>query len=101
VLRSKLRPPHPFRPLVRRTALRQRLDDAVAGAGVVLLLGPAGIGKTSLLAEWSADRDVSWVTIDAADNDPVRFCDGDRWVVRRMVIDNVWFTGRPDKIFVP
>ena len=73
VLRSKLRPPHPFRPLVRRTALRQRLDDAVAGAGVVLLLGPAGIGKTSLLAEWSAERDVSWVTIDAADNDPVRF----------------------------
>src|SRR5262249_41780287 len=35
---------------------------------------------TSLLSEWSADpresRRFAWISLDAADNDPVRFCDG-------------------------
>jgi len=42
-----------------------------------LLSAPAGFGKTTLLAEWCASpwerRPFAWVTLDAADNDPVRF----------------------------
>ena len=39
------------------------------------MCGPAGFGKSSLLADWvRADpRAVAWLSLDAADNDPVRF----------------------------
>jgi len=47
----------------------------------------------------SADHGTHALLTNLYDVDLVR--DGDRWVVRRMVIDNVWFTGQPDKIFVP
>jgi hypothetical protein len=47
----------------------------------------------------SADHGTYALLTNLYDVDLVR--DGDCWVVRRMVIDNVWFTGRPDKIFVP
>ena len=39
-----------------------------------------GSGKTSLLSEWHADpresRPFAWLSLDRADNDPVRFWDG-------------------------
>jgi LuxR family maltose regulon positive regulatory protein len=41
----------------------------------VLVVAPAGYGKTTLLSQW-ADRDVrpfAWVSIDECDNDPVAF----------------------------
>jgi septum formation inhibitor-activating ATPase MinD len=47
----------------------------------------------------SADHGTYALLTNLYDVDLVR--DGDCWVVRRMVIDNVWFTGQPDKIFVP
>jgi LuxR family maltose regulon positive regulatory protein len=36
---------------------------------------PAGFGKTATVAEWArqGSRPVAWVSLDAADNDPVRF----------------------------
>jgi len=36
---------------------------------------PAGFGKTAMLAEWArqGSRPVAWLSLDAADNDPVRF----------------------------
>ena len=39
------------------------------------MCAPAGFGKTALLADWarSGDRPVAWLSLDAADNDPVRF----------------------------
>jgi LuxR family maltose regulon positive regulatory protein len=44
---------------------------------LTLLDAPAGFGKTTLLAEWCAspseERAFAWVTVDPADNDPVRF----------------------------
>ena len=44
---------------------------------LTLLDAPAGFGKTTLLAEWCAspseERAFAWVTLDPADNDPVRF----------------------------
>jgi len=41
----------------------------------VLLSGPAGFGKTTLLSESVAEyqQPVAWVSLDEADNDPIRF----------------------------
>jgi len=41
----------------------------------MLLSAPAGFGKTTLLSAWLAEGKfpVAWVSLDAADNDPVRF----------------------------
>ncbi|HEY2437528.1 MAG TPA: hypothetical protein VGH93_10115, partial [Solirubrobacteraceae bacterium] len=47
---------------------------------VTLVAAAPGSGKTSLLSEWHADpgelRPFAWISLDAADNDPVRFWDG-------------------------
>lgn len=64
------RPELPFAP-VRRAEITARLDRAAATAGqVVLLTGPAGIGKTVLLADWAArlgarraDLTVGWLAV--------------------------------------
>jgi LuxR family maltose regulon positive regulatory protein len=54
----------------------------VAGAHtrLTVVAAAAGSGKTSLLSEWHADpserRAFAWISLDAADNDPVRFWDG-------------------------
>ena len=54
----------------------------VAGAQsrVTLVAAAPGSGKTSLLSEWHADprehRPFAWISLDSADNDPVRFWDG-------------------------
>jgi len=59
--------------------IRRRLVDHLDRAGerpVVLVAAPAGFGKTTLLAQWLATSPVSrttaWVTLDSADEDPVR-----------------------------
>ena len=47
---------------------------------VALVAAAPGSGKTSLLSEWHGDarehRSFAWISLDAADNDPVRFWDG-------------------------
>ncbi len=54
----------------------------IAGARtrVTLVSAAPGSGKTSLLSEWHADpredRRFAWISLDAADNDLVRFWDG-------------------------
>lgn len=43
---------------------------------LTLVSAPAGFGKTTLLAEWSAavpNRPIAWVSLDQGDNDPVFF----------------------------
>jgi len=70
LVEAKLRPPTPKRDAVPRTALVKRLRRS--DAGVVLAVGPAGYGKTTLLAQWAAadPRPVAWLTCDARDDDP-------------------------------
>jgi LuxR family maltose regulon positive regulatory protein len=71
VLETKLHPP-PSRPgLVERAGLLRRLRDAEAA--VVVVGAPAGYGKTILLAQYAAvaDRPFAWLSLDAADADPV------------------------------
>jgi LuxR family transcriptional regulator, maltose regulon positive regulatory protein len=57
-----------------RARLFQRLDEGM-GRTLVLVCTPAGFGKTTLLADWAADATmpVAWLSLDADDNDPVRF----------------------------
>ncbi len=46
----------------------------------MLVCAPAGAGKTTLLSEWHAaggePRPFGWLSLDASDNDTVRFLDG-------------------------
>ncbi|MGC9349782.1 MAG: tetratricopeptide repeat protein, partial [Anaerolineae bacterium] len=73
LLTTKLQPPPRRAGTVRRTRLIERLN-AHRERKLTLLSAPAGFGKTTLLAGWLADEaDVGWLTLDATDNDPVRF----------------------------
>ncbi len=51
------------------------LLDAGAQRSLTLLSAPAGFGKTTLLAGWTAHTGlpIAWLSIDEGDNDPVRF----------------------------
>jgi LuxR family maltose regulon positive regulatory protein len=59
---------------VPRPRLFDQLDQGLTGR-LVLVSGPAGYGKTTLVTQWLASRPypVAWVSLDAGDNDPVRF----------------------------
>jgi len=74
VLATKLHVPRPQPGFVSRPRLVSRLGEGVA-AGVVVVSAPAGFGKTVLLADWarSGGQPVAWLSLDAGDNDPVRF----------------------------
>ena len=60
--------------LVRRRRLIECLDQGLEGP-LILVSAPAGSGKTTLLAQWLTEhrRPAAWVSLEAADNDPVRF----------------------------
>jgi LuxR family maltose regulon positive regulatory protein len=49
--------------------------DAGLEQSLVLVLAPAGFGKSTLLSEWAAEKgsNVAWLSIDEADNDFKRF----------------------------
>jgi LuxR family maltose regulon positive regulatory protein len=98
LLQTKLAPPRLHTAYVPRASLLARIDDGLARK-LTLISTPAGFGKTTLLAEWAASRSsefsvlsselaqspqlktqnsklktaVAWVTVDAGDNDPIRF----------------------------
>ena len=74
---TKLRPSQTRPKLVARPRLAERLDPE-SGRKLTLLSAPAGFGKTTLLGKWlesrvDGDRSVAWLSVDAGDNDPVRF----------------------------
>ncbi|MBO0783062.1 MAG: LuxR family transcriptional regulator, partial [Ktedonobacteraceae bacterium] len=79
LLAPKLRLPHLHSSLVARERLLARLD-ACLERKLTMLCAPAGSGKTTLVRQWIAARSeqvsfppVSWVSLDAGDNDPTRF----------------------------
>ena len=76
LLATKLHVPAPRQRLISRTGLVEALS-AGHDRKLTLLGAPAGSGKTTLLAEWIAcdqePRRFAWVSLDPADNDPVRF----------------------------
>jgi LuxR family maltose regulon positive regulatory protein len=74
LLATKLHVPHPTGTSVLRPRLARQLAHGV-DRGVVLVVAPAGYGKTVLLSEWTRDGQLpsGWLSLDAGDNDPARF----------------------------
>ena len=76
---TKLHIPRTRPDAIRRAQLVGEVVDR-APSRLTLVAAPAGSGKTSLLAEWHSDpreqRPFAWISLDAGDNDPVRFWDG-------------------------
>jgi LuxR family maltose regulon positive regulatory protein len=74
--RTKFQPPGSANGGVLREHLLASLQEQTH-ARMVLLLAPAGYGKTTLMGQWmdrlaAAGQQASWLTLDATDNDPVR-----------------------------
>lgn len=62
--------------LVPRPRLIERLNEGIrSGCRLTLISAPAGFGKTTLVSAWLAECacPTAWVSLDAGDNDPVRF----------------------------
>jgi len=74
ILATKLYIPAPRSGSVLRPRLIDRLNAGLRGT-LTLISAPAGFGKTTLVAEWmgSDNLHVAWLSLDAGDNDPVRF----------------------------
>src|SRR5688572_13321575 len=66
--------PSPGPATVRRERVSALLD-AHAGRRVTILAAPTGFGKTTALAAWVRQRagPTAWLTLEAVDDDPVRF----------------------------
>ena len=73
VIEPKLMPPRVHPGVLRRARLLEMLDDD-AGASLTVLNAAVGYGKTTLVRSWCIERPeaVIWVTLDSADDDPVR-----------------------------
>jgi LuxR family maltose regulon positive regulatory protein len=74
VVERKLVPPRTRAQIVERPRLLRALDR-LDGTELTLLSAPAGSGKSVLVGSWCASRPelaIAWVSVDAADNDPVR-----------------------------
>src|SRR5215470_3349584 len=74
LLATKLHLPRPRPGFIPRPRLVSRLDEGLA-RGLVVVCAAAGYGKTVALADWArrSGRPVAWLSLDAGDNDPVRF----------------------------
>src|SRR5690348_9723796 len=76
VLATKFYIPPPRPGLVVRQRLVAQLETGLRGP-LTLIAAPAGWGKTTAVIAWCAtvdqDRPIAWVSLDAGDNDPVRF----------------------------
>jgi LuxR family maltose regulon positive regulatory protein len=74
LLATKLYAPPPRPGLVARPRLLQQLDREL-DSRLILVSAPAGYGKTTLVSAWLAERrrTSAWLSLDAGDNDPVRF----------------------------
>src|SRR4249919_548636 len=74
LLATKLHAPRLQPGFVPRLRLVEALDERLARR-LILVCGPAGFGKTALLADWvrRGGRPVAWLSLDAGDDDPARF----------------------------
>src|ERR1700681_176825 len=74
LLATKLFVPRPPPEGVLRPRLVARLNEGLQRK-LTLMSAPAGFGKTTLVSSWAigSDRQVAWLSLDDADNDPTRF----------------------------
>ncbi len=74
LLRTKFYVP-PLQPgFVHRPRLTNLINESLARK-LTLVSAPPGFGKTTLLGEWipTSQRCVVWLSVEEADNDPIRF----------------------------
>jgi len=69
--RLRLVKPRVRRGIVPRPRIDRLLDQGRETA-FTLVAAPAGYGKTVAVEGWVGDRPVAWVSLESADNDPVR-----------------------------
>ncbi len=72
---TKLHPPTTRPDWVDRPRLVARMADEAQSRAVLLVAGPAGYGKSTLVAQWVAcgrAGPVAWLQLGPADNDPTR-----------------------------
>jgi LuxR family transcriptional regulator, maltose regulon positive regulatory protein len=71
VVESKLHVPTLRSGTVSRTPLVNRLRATTEP--ILLIVAPAGYGKTTVLAQWAArdPRPFAWVSVDDRDNEPI------------------------------
>ena len=74
LLATKLHMPRARPGLVTRERLAIDLDAGL-DHDLTLVVAPAGYGKSTAVAQWArrTSQPVSWLSLDAHDNDPVRF----------------------------
>ena len=97
------RPPTRPRGLVARPRLVRRLSEA-RDAQFVLLVAPAGYGKTTLLSEWAAcdGRRFAWIDLAAGDTDSERLLAAVKRTVHDgraptvLVVDNAHLISAPE-----
>ena len=82
---AKLAAPRPRPALVERRRLLTALR-AGSGSALTLVAAPPGYGKTTAVQAWCASQasPVAWLTLDRADNDPVRL-----WTYMATAVDRV------------
>ena len=99
LLATKLHVPGSQTGLVSRPRLAGQLEEGL-GQGLVLVCAPAGYGKTVLLADWvrHGRRPAAWLSLDAGDNDPVRFW---RYLVAALDQVNEGLAGRVSPLAGP
>ncbi len=75
---TKFLVPEPPVGVVSRPRLRQALDASAAAGVLTLIVGAPGSGKTVLLSSWARQTELptAWLTLEAADADPLRFWEG-------------------------
>ena len=75
VVAAKLSVPPPRAGAVPRPRL-QLESQARPGVRLLLVVAPAGWGKTTLMSQWAQTEkapNVMWVSLDETDDEPVRF----------------------------
>ena len=78
IVESKFEPSRPGRDLVRRERLLIHLNDG-AHKKLVLIVAPAGYGKSSLLGQWARDAEddnslrCGWLTLESGEADAKQF----------------------------
>jgi LuxR family maltose regulon positive regulatory protein len=72
LIATKMQPPRLTADYIPRPRLHQRLER---DSGLVLVLAPAGYGKSTLLSSWieTLDRPAAWLSLDVNDDDQVLF----------------------------